>query len=349
MRLGMMFAAGDHPARAVEHLREFELAGLEQVMIPESYAYDAFSIAGYIAARTERLVIGTGIVNVFSRTPATLAMTAATIDALSGGRFVLGLGASGAQVIEGFHGVPYVHPVERLKECTDMCRMAWSREPLSYRGKAITVPLEGDGALRRPLKLINRPVRSEIPIWWASVMARSVRDAATHADGWMPAFYLPEKAASVWGDALAAGLGERPAGRPQLEIAAGGILAVGAQLAGSRRRDVLDLARPKTALYVGGMGSRETNFYNRLCRRYGFEQEATAVQDLFLSGDRSGAERAVPEELLELTTFVGPRGLVRERVEAFRSAGVTTLLVEPVGDDPVGSIEAMRSILDELD
>jgi F420-dependent oxidoreductase-like protein len=344
-----MFDAGDRPVDEIARLRDFESAGLDLVLVPESYGYDAVSMAGYIAAVTTSLLVGTGIVNVFSRSPALLAMSAATIDALSGGRFVLLLGASGAQVIEGFHGAAYQNPLTRLKECTDVCRMVWRREPVRYDGKTITLPLGGDAGPRRPIKLINQPVRPRIPIWWASVTERSVEEAAQHADGWMPPFFVPEKVPSVWGRALKAGTAKRVVDSPPLEIIAGGIVAVDDTLTGTQRQEVLDLARPKTALYIGGMGTAQRNFYNDLCRRYGYEEAANAVKQHFLAGDRRAAERALPLELLELSNFVGPATLVRDRIEAFRAAGVTTLLVEPIGENRVGAVEAMRSILDDLD
>jgi alkanesulfonate monooxygenase SsuD/methylene tetrahydromethanopterin reductase-like flavin-dependent oxidoreductase (luciferase family) len=324
MRLAAMFDAGQRPADEARHIADFERAGLELVLVPESYGYDAISTAGYIAAVTRSVQVGTGIVNVFSRTPAVLAMSAATIDALSGGRFVLGLGASGAQVIEGFHGVGYD----------------------SYQGRTISLPLGGGEGGRRPVKLINRPVRSSIPIWWASVTERSVEQAAEHADGWMPPFFVPEKAAAVWGRALEAGQARRSVDRPPLEVIAGGVLAVDEKLIGSRRQEVLDLARPKTAMYVGGMGTPQRNFYNDLCRRYGFEAEAERVKHFFSAGERRAAEAAIPQQLLEFSNFVGPSSLIRDRVDAFRAAGATTLLVEPIGENRVESIKAMRSILD---
>lgn len=348
MKLAATLDASAPVNAEVTRVRELEEAGLQMVLVPESYGFDAISTAGYLTAATKSLQVGTGIINVFSRSPALLAMSAATLDALGGGRFVLGLGASGAQVVEGFHGIPYRSPLTRLKECTDICRMAWSRQPLEYEGTALTLPLRGNGSSSRPIKLINRPLRADIPIWWASVTKRSVEVAAQHADGWMPPFFLPEKVEAVWGDALQAGLQKREDDRGPLDIVAGGMVAVDDRLTGDKRRDVLDLARPKTALYVGGMGSAQRNFYNDLCRQYGFEEAATEVLRHFRAGDRPAAERAVPQELLESSNLIGPPGLVRERLAAYRAAGVTTLVVEPVGDNPARTIRSLRSLLEDL-
>ncbi|HEX4864015.1 MAG TPA: LLM class F420-dependent oxidoreductase [Acidimicrobiales bacterium] len=349
MKLAAILDAGAPVTDELARVRELEGAGLQMVLVPESYGYDAISTAGYIAAATTNLEVGTGIVNVFSRSPALLAMSAATIDALSGGRFVLGLGASGAQVIEGFHGIPYKRPLARLKECTDVCRMAWARDALEYEGRAITLPLAGEAAARRPIKLINRPVRPNIPIWWASVTWRSVEAAAEYADGWMPPFFLPERANAVWGGALRAGAEKRHDDRGPLEIVAGGMVAVDDHLIGARRQEVLDLARPRTALYMGGMGSAERNFYNELCQQYGFAEAAAEVLGHFKAGDRQAAERSVPQEVLESSNLIGSSGLVRERIAAYRAAGVTTLLVEPIGDNRARTVSAMRTLLEDLD
>jgi F420-dependent oxidoreductase-like protein len=333
----------------VAQLAELERAGLDMVWIAEAYTFDAISQVGYVAARTERLEIGTGIVNVYSRTPALMAMTAAGCDYVSDGRFLLGLGASGPQVVEGFHGVPYDKPMTRIKEYIDVCRMTWRRERLVYDGEVVHVPLpDGQGTgLGKPLKLVNHPVRPAIPIWWASIMGRSVEATAEHADGWLPILFIPEKHQMVWGDSLATGLAKRAPELGPLQISAGGMLAIGEDLVGDARTRLLDLARPGVALYVGGMGARGKNFYNDLARRYGYEEEAARVQDLYLEGRKDDAAASVPAELLELTNLVGPPGYVAERVAAFDEADVTALAVTPVGPDPVKQIAQLRELLPE--
>jgi F420-dependent oxidoreductase-like protein len=285
---------------------------------------------GYLAAVTETVEIGAAILPIYTRTPTLLGMTAAGVDALSDGRCVLGLGASGPQVIEGFHGVPYTQPLTRTREIIEICRKVWARERVTYEGKAYTLPLppeQGTG-LGKPLKLITRPVRERIPIYVAALGPKNVRMTAEVADGWLPLFYLPEKVDEVWGDDLAAGAADRSADLAPLEIVAGGLLAVGDDAARMR-----DLARPMIALYVGGMGARGRNFYNDLARRYGFEAEAVKIQDLYLDGQKDEAAAAVPDGLLEAATICGPEGYVRDRIAAFKEAGVTSLNVTPLAED----------------
>jgi F420-dependent oxidoreductase-like protein len=307
-----------------------EQAGLDTVWVAEAYGFDGVSLMGYLAAVTETVEIGAAILPIYTRTPTLLGMTAAGVDALSDGRCVLGLGASGPQVIEGFHGVPYTQPVTRTREIIEICRKVWARERVTYEGKAYTLPLppeQGTG-LGKPLKLITRPVRDRIPIYVAALGPRNVRMTAEVADGWLPLFYLPEKVDEVWGDDLAAGAAARSDDLAPLEIVAGGLLAVGDDAAHMR-----DLARPMIALYVGGMGARGRNFYNDLAKRYGFEAEAVKIQDLYLDGKKDEAAAAVPDGLLEAATICGPEGYVRDRIAAFKDAGVTSLNVTPLAED----------------
>jgi F420-dependent oxidoreductase-like protein len=269
---------------------------------------------------------------VYSRTAALMAMTAAGCDYVSDGRFILGLGASGPQVIEGFHGVKYEKPMQRIKEYIEACRMIWKREEkFDYQGQTFQAPLppgEGTG-LGKPLKLINHPVRPDIPIWWASLKGLSVTATAEIADGWLPIMFIPEKFHLVWGDQLKAGLAKRDPSLPRLDIAAGGMLAIGEDLVGDKQAEILDFARPMTALYVGGMGARGKNFYNDICRDYGFEKEAVEIQDLYLEGKKDEAAAALPGELLDAISISGPRDVARERLAVFRDAGVGTLMVSP--------------------
>ncbi len=326
-----------------------ERAGLDQVWIAEAYSFDAISQVGYLAAMTDTIEIATGILNVYSRTAALMAMTAAGCDYVSGGRFILGLGASGPQVVEGFHGVPYDKPMQRIREYIESCRMIWKREEkFHYDGRTVQVPLpEGHGTgLGKPLKLINHPVRPNIPIWWASLKGLSVAATAELADGWLPIFFVPERFRQVWGAQLDAGLARRDPSLGRLHIAAGGMLAIGEHLVGEARTKLLDLARPQLALYVGGMGAKGKNFYNDICREYGYEREADLVQDLYLAGKKDEAAAALPAEWLELGNLVGPPGLIKERIAAYRQAGVTVLSVMPVSADPVREVEQLRSLLD---
>ena len=335
----------------VDKVVELEKAGLDQVWVAEAYSYDSVSQIGYIAARTERVEIATGILNVFSRTPALMAMTAAGCDYVSDGRFILGLGASGPQVVEGFHGVPYEQPMQRIREYIEACRKIWKREDkFTFDGKTFQVPLpEGHGTgLGKPLKLINHPVRSEIPVWWASLKGRSVAATAEIADGWLPIFFLPERFRQVWGAALDEGLAKRDPSLKPLEISAGGMLMIDEKMVGAERDKVLGYARPQLALYVGGMGAPGKNFYNDICRDYGYVDEAKTVQDLYLSGHKDEAAAALPNEWLELSNLVGPRSYVKERIAAFRDAGVTVLSVNPLGPNPTAQVEQLRELIDSV-
>ncbi len=347
MKLGMMLSyAGGFKAAAADAV-DMEKAGLDIVWVPEAYSFDAVSQLGYLAAVTERVLLGAAILPIYSRTPALLAMTAAGIDFVSDGRFVLGLGASGPQVIEGFHGVPYDRPLARTREIVDICRRVWRREVLTNDGiYTLPLPPEQGTGLGKALKLINHPVRPDIPIYLASLGDKNVELTAEVADGWLPMLFIPERAGEVWGSALAAGRARRSPELGPMETVAGGMLGFVDDPA--EAKGILDMARPMVALYVGGMGAKGRNFYNALAHRYGFEAEADAVQDLYLAGEKQKAAEAVPDALLEGTNLVGPESYVRERIAAFAEAGVTTLNVIPVAPDRVRLVERLRVIVGDL-
>ena len=330
MKLSMPLSYAGGFKQSAAQAVALEKAGLDTVWVAEAYGFDAVSLMGYLAAVTDTVEIGSAILPVYTRTPTLLGMTAAGIDALSDGRCILGIGASGPQVIEGFHGVPYTQPLTRTREIIDICRQVWARERVSYDGKAYTLPLppEKGTGLGKSLKLITRPVRDRIPVYVAALGPKNVRMTAEVADGWLPLFYLPEKVEDVWGDELRAGAEARADDLAPLEIVAGGLLAVGDDAAQMR-----DLARPMIALYVGGMGARGKNFYNDLARRYGFEAEAVKIQDLYLDGKKDEAAAAEPDGSLEAATICGPEGYVRDRIAAFKGAGVTSLNVTPIAAD----------------
>lgn len=326
--------------QSIAQVVELEKAGLDVVWVAEAYGFDAVSIMGFLAARTSTIQIGSGILPIYSRTPTLTAMTAAGVDYVSGGRAILGLGASGPQVVEGWHGVLYDKPLARTREIVDICRQVWNRERVSYEGSCYRLPLppeQGTG-LGKPLKMITHPVRERIPIYIASLGPKNVQLTAEVAEGWLPILFVPEKANDVWGESLAAGLAKRDPALGQLEISAGGMVAIGDDVA-----DVRDMARPMVALYVGGMGAKGRNFYNDLARRYGYEAEAEEIQNLYLDGKKQEAAAAVPAELLEKTNLVGPDGYVKERIQAMKESGVTMLSVIPIDPDPVRLIEKLKT------
>ena len=325
MRVGMMLGYAGGFSETVDELADFERAGLDIVFVPEAYSFDAVSQLGFIAARTTRLEIASGILPIYSRTPALTAMTAAGLDFVSGGRFTLGLGTSGPQVIEGWHGVPYDAPVGRTRELVEICRMVWRRDRLDYQGKHYTLPYEGGTGLGKPLKLINHPVRERIPIVIAALGPKNVALAAEVAEGWQPIFYFPEKAAIAWDAPLAEGKARRDPALGTLDVIASAPLAIGDDVTGLR-----DLTRPVFALYIGGMGARGRNFYYDLACRFGYESEADTIQEAYLAGRKDEAAALVPADLVEKTALIGPAGYVAERLEALRAAGVTTLNVTPL-------------------
>ncbi|GAA3116936.1 LLM class F420-dependent oxidoreductase [Streptosporangium carneum] len=344
MRIGMALGYAGGFKETVAELADYEKAGLDIVFVAEAYSFDAVSQMGYIAAKTERLQIASGILPIYSRTPALLAMTAAGMDYVSGGRFTLGLGASGPQVVEGFHGVPYTAPLGRTREIVEICRQVWRRERLVHEGRHYTVPVPADRGtgLGKPLKIINHPVRERVPIVIAAIGPKNVELCAEIAEGWEPIFYMPEKAAEVWGPSLAAGKARRDPSLGELDVIGQAALAIGDDVSGW-----LEFGRPMAALYIGGMGAKGRNFYNDLARRYGYEKEAEEIQNLYLDGRKQEAAALVPRQLLEAMSLIGPEGHVRDRIQAMKESGVTTLNVTPLAhthEERVRLIERVRDL-----
>ncbi|MHA7648600.1 LLM class F420-dependent oxidoreductase [Mycobacterium sp. ML4] len=346
MRIGLSINYAGGFKEVAAEVADLERAGLDIVFVPEAYSYDAVSALGYLAASTERVELASGILQLYTRTPTLTAMTAAGLDYVSDGRFTLGLGASGPQVIEGFHGVPYDAPIGRTREVIEICRRVWRRETLKYDGKYYTIPLpaERGTGLGKPLKLINHPVRERIPILIAALGPKNVELAAELAEGWQPIFYLPEKAQDVWGNALATGKARRDPALGELEVYAGPTLAIGENVEPLR-----EFVKPHLALYIGGMGAKGKNFYHTLATKYGYGPQADRIQELYLSGDKEGAAKVVPDDLVRDVNLIGTRDFVKERVAAFREAGVTTLTVAPIAGTPaerVKLIEELRGLVD---
>ena len=337
----MTITYSDDPLEAVANAQAMEKAGVDQAWVAEAYSFDAVSTLGFLAASTDTLELVSGILPIYSRTPALIAMTAATLDSLSQGRFSLGLGASGPQVIEGWHGVPYDRPLGRTREVIEICRKVWRRERLEHDGRNYQLPLaEGGTGLGKALKLINTPYRQDIPVYIASIGEKNVELTAEIANGWIPVFFHPEKAHDAWGSSLDAGKAKRDDSLGPLEIIAGGFAAI--TKTEEEAVALRDFGRSGVALYIGGMGAKSKNFYNTLFRRYGYEEEAEKIQDLYLAGQKDEAAALIPDEFLAATNLVGTEGFIKERLAAFSEAGVSSLSVNPVGDKPLEVISKIK-------
>ncbi len=344
MKLSMTITYSDDPLKAVEKVQAMEKAGVDQVWVAEAYSFDAVSTLGFLAASTSTVELVSGILPIYSRTPTLTAMSAATLDSLSQGRFVLGLGASGPQVIEGWHGVPYDRPLGRTREVIEVCRKVWKREKLVHEGRNYQMPLtEGGTGLGKPLKLINHPYREDIPIYIAAIGEKNVEMTAEIANGWIPIFYYPEKAQAAWGESLDAGMAKRDASLGTMDIIAGGFAAI--TKTEEEAAALRDFGRPNAALYIGGMGAKGKNFYNTLFARYGYEQLAEMIQDLYLAGNKEEAAALVPDEFLAATNLVGTEGFIKDRLAAYNEAGVTALTINPVGEDPLDVVRQIKSWL----
>ena len=346
MRTGVFLSYSGGFRESVEQVAVLEKQGVDLALVAEAYSYDAVSQLGYLAAKTTTIELGSGIFPIYTRTPTLLAMTAAGLDYVSDGRFRLGIGTSGQQVMEGFHGVPFDAPMGRTREVVEICRQVWRREKVSHQGKNYQIPLSpGRGTgLGKSLRLINHPVRERIPIHIASLGEQNVALTAEIAEGWQPIFYYPERADRVWGDALRAGTAKRDPELGELDVMVGVSLAIGDDV-----EERLNWAKPQLALYIGGMGAKGKNFYHNVATKYGFGEVADRIQDLYLSGRKAEAIAAVPDELVRNISLIGPRGYVKERIAAFAEAGVTTLLATPVTGDAaeyVGFIEQLQALLD---
>lgn len=327
MQLAYLVRSTANPAAfaaAASELADMESAGLGMALVPEFYGVDAVSQLGYLAAKTSSVQLASGILAIYSRTPGLTAMTAAGLDLVSNGRFVLGLGASGPMVIEGFHGVPFNAPLGRTREIVEICRKVWAKEKVQHAGKHYTVPLTGG-----PRTFADTPVRSRIPVMLASIGEKNIALAAEIAEYWLPIHFDAGRAHRAFGPALSDGLSRRDPSLGPMQVVAEVGVYVGDDAEGIAAAEAE--ARAKLALYVGGMGPRDDNFYNELAIRYGYEAEAKEIQDAFLGGDKKAAAAAVPDEFVEGVTAIGPAGKVKDRMAAFAEAGVTTMVVTPMG------------------
>jgi len=305
-------------------IKEADKLGFYSVWTAEAYGSDAVTPAAWIAAQTEKIHVATGIMQMPARSPAMTAMTATTLDQLSGGRFLLGIGASGPQVVEGWHGVAYGNAMKRTREYIEIVRKIWAREaPVEYDGSIYHVPYKGADAtgLGKPLKSILHG--RQIPIYVAAIGPQSVKQVAEIADGWMPIFWSPFRAPKVFKDSLEGGFKKAGNGKGlhNFDIAAGPTVIVNDDV-----KACLEFVKPVLALYIGGMGARGKNFYNDLACRYGFEAEAKKIQDLFLDGKKQEAAATVPDELADEVSLVGPPARIKDRLAAWRESGVTTMI-----------------------
>ena len=332
LNLGHLRGAGD--LAKFEAVVEADRLGYGTVWVAEAYGSDAVSVLGYLAARTTSIGLGAAVLQIPARTPAMTAMTAATLDVLSQGRFSLGLGVSGPQVSEGWHGVDFAAPLSRTREYVEVVRMALAREPVSYRGKHHVLPRDGG----RPIKLSVRPVRDRIAVYLAALGPGNLRLAGAVADGWLGLFLSPGHVGERLKE-IASGRAEAGATLEGFDVVASMPVVFGDDVSACA-----DKVRAHTALYVGGMGSREHNFYNALAARMGFATAAAEVQELYLSGRQAEAAAALPLEFLDQTCLLGPLERVAERLQAFAEAGVTTLsMVEVEPGDTVNKVRMLAA------
>jgi len=319
---------GTSPLELIGLAQEAERLGYDSAWAAEAWGTDAVTVLSWLAATTSTIKVGSAIMQIPGRTPANTAMTAATLDLLSGGRFLLGLGTSGPQVVEGWHGQPWGKPLTKTREYVEIVRAALRRETVEFHGDQYEIPYAGADAtgLGKPLKLMLRPLRDSIPIYLAALSPKNVRLAFEIADGWMPIFFSPERARDAFG--------YEP--REGFEIVPTVHVIVTDDVEAAR-----DVLRPLLALYIGGMGARGANFYNALVRRYGYEADADRIQALYLDGKQREAIASVPDALIDEIALVGPPERIRDRLDAWREAGVTTMLV---GTSDAGALRAMAEL-----
>ncbi len=337
MRLGLNIGlSGPVLENRIELVREADRLGFHSVWAAEAYGSDAVTVLAWYAAQTEQISVGSAVMQMPARTPAMTAMTAATMSELTGGRFLLGLGLSGPQVVEGWHGRPFGKPLGTTREYVDIVRAALARKRVRHHGEHFQIPYEGPGAtgLGKALRLTLRS-RHSVPIYLASIGPRNVALTAEIADGWLPVFYSPERAADIFGPHLDAGF-ERsgdPAKVERFDVAPTVPVVVTDDVEQARWG-----VRPFVALYIGGMGARGRNFYFDLACRYGFDVEASRIQELYLDGKRQQAMAAVPDELIDEISLLGTRAEIRDRLEAWQESGVTTLIASAVDVDTLRTL-----------
>ncbi len=339
MRLGLNLGYwGANPEDNVALAQEADRLGFHSVWTAEAYGSDAVTPLTWLAAKTEKLNVGTAIMQMTARAPAVTAMTAATLDLLTGGRMLLGIGASGPQVVEGWHGVPYGKPVTRAREYVEIIRAILKRErPLEHHGEHYDIPTMSGSGLGKPLKLIIHPLRSNIPIYLAAIGPKNVALAAEIADGWLPIFFSPQRM-NVYREWLDEGFAKSGGGKDlsSFDIAPTVTVQMGEDVANCR-----NIIKPHLALYIGGMGAREKNFYFNIACRYGYEEAANKIQDLYLAGRKMEAVMAVPDDLVDEVALCGPRERIADRLTAWKECGITTLIC---GVSDVNALRVMAEL-----
>ena len=343
LKLGLnlgYWGIGPKGEEAVEIVRAAESAGFDSVWAAESYGSDVVSVLAWLAPQTETIKLGAAIMQVPARPPAAAAMAGATIDALSGGRFIFGFGPSGPQVSEGWYGIPYDKPWGRTREYIEIVREIVAREgKLTYRGEHYQLPIEGGTGQGKPLKLNFHPVRNEIPVFVGAIGRKSVEMAAETCDGWIPIFFSADAFEETWGEHLEAGFAKGGRSRSELEVSPSMQVAIDGDIEAAR-----NVVRAGLLLYLGGMGSRKTNFYVDLTHRFGFGEVADEVQSLYLDGKRDEAYQAIPDELVDTTSLVGTEEDVSARIDKLAAAGVDRLICSPVHMDPAQRLHTVERL-----
>ena len=343
MKLGLFagyWGMGISGAEQLEMAQEADRLGYDSVWAAEAYGNDAATVLAWLASNTQKARIASGIFQIPARTPAMTAMTAATLDNISNGRFILGLGVSGPQVVEGWHGQPFDKPLKRTREYVDIVRKALARETVSYDGDIYKLPRPNGTGLGKPLKLIIRPVQERIPIYLAAIGPKNTALAAEIADGWLPTLFAPEHL-DAFRPSLKEGAARAGRSPDDLDITPQTTLAIYDDIEHAR-----NFMRPYLALYIGGMGAREKNFYSQLVTRYGYGDAAAEIQDLYLSGKQAEAMAKIPADLIDKVALTGPKERVKERLEAYREAGVGTLLVTPAAGNQEDRLRMMRDLVE---
>jgi F420-dependent oxidoreductase-like protein len=339
MKLGLFagyWGMGLSGAEQLEMAKEADKLGYDSIWAAEAYGSDAATVLGWMAAHVENAKLASGIFQMPARTPAMTAMTAATLDNMTNGRFILGLGISGPQVVEGWHGQPFDKPLARAREYVEIVRKALARETLTYDGEFYKLPRPGGPG--KPLKLIIRPIQERIPIYLAAIGPKNTALAAEIADGWLPTLFAPEHV-DAFRPSLEEGAARAGRSLDDLEITPQVSMGIYDDVEHAR-----NFMRPYLALYIGGMGSKERNFYNQLVTRYGYGDAAREIQELYLSGRQADAMAAIPDELIDKVALTGPKEAVKERIDAYREAGVKTLLVTPAAASQEDRLRMIREL-----